>query len=342
MNNANSRFLSFATVALLMMSASGCVCVTGGGGGSRGNVTFTWTFQGRQCFEVPDVTTVAIQIPGQTLQNDGRYPCTSAGTAGITLLNFRAGTYSYTIQGLNSANTVIYSSQGTFTIDGNVTEAVDLTPTGNAKGSIFVTWTFPTGTTVTCANLQAVQISIDGAQPGQEVACTAGTTSPGVEIQNLAPGQHSIDLAARDANGFFYYRKVSSFVVIAGGSTSQQYQLDWAVGSLALKWTMSNGVTQLNCAQAGISTIRINLRDSQGNEVYGVNGVDVPCLANALQGTRFPYLYAGNYTVFLQGVGTGSVLYKSNFTTPPQRAVVAGQFPDIDNPTPTEVILMQP
>lgn len=340
--NANTRFLSFAAAAMLMMSASGCICVTGGGGGSRGNVTFTWTFSGRQCFEVPDVTTVAIQIPGQTLQNNGRYPCTSNGTAGITLLDFRAGTYNYTIQGLNTAGTVIYSAQGNFTINGNVSEAVDLTPTGNAKGSIFVTWTFPAGTTVTCANLAAVQISIDGAMPGTEVQCTAGTTSPGVEIQNLAPGQHSIDLAARDQAGFFYYRKQSSFVVIAGGSTSQQYQLDWAVGSLALKWSFSNGVTQLNCAQAGVSQLRIDIRDSQGTDIYGANGVTVPCLANGLQGTRFPYLYAGNYTVFLQGAGTAGAIYKSNFTTPPQRTVTAGQFPDIDNPTPTEVILMQP
>jgi hypothetical protein len=334
---AYSRYVPLVALTALM-SFSGCICVTNAG--APGNVTFLWTFQGRQCFEVPEVTSVAITIPGQTLQNNGVYGCVNAGTAGITLLDFRSQNYSYTIRGLNSLGQTVYETSGTFRVDGDVTVTANLQPVAGATGAVYVSWAFPPGSPVTCANLAAVDIEINGGLV-RAANCLEGMTSPGVLIQGLTPGLNNITLLARDANQFYYFRTDSSFQVVPGGASSQTFTLNWAVGSLPVKWAFSNGVTQLNCAQAGVSAVNVNLRDSQGNYVYGTQGVDVPC-ANSfgIQGTRFPYLYADNYQVFLQAYGTGGVLYRSSFTVPPVAQVQAGVFPDIDNPVATPVILL--
>jgi hypothetical protein len=338
---AYSRYLPLVALTALM-TTSGCVCVTGGGGGgggggARGNVTFLWTFQGRQCFEVPEVTSVAITIPGQTLQNNGVYGCTNSGTAGITLLDFRGTTYTYTIRGLNQVGQVVYESSGSFVVNGNVTVTADLQPTASATGSVYVTWSFPAGSPVNCQYLTAVDIEINGA-PYRTVTCQEGATSPGVLIQGLTVGNNTITLLARDANQFYYYRTDATFAVFAGGASSQQFTMQWAVGSLPVKWSFNNGATVVNCAQAGVTQVNVNLRDAQGNYLYGSAGTDVPCLSNGEQGTVFPYLYSGNYQVFLQAYGTAGALYRSSFTVPPQATVTAGQFPVIDTTTP--VILM--
>lgn len=346
--SARVRFLSLAAAAVAVMSASGCVCVTGGT--SRGDVTFLWSFNGRQCALVPDVTQVTIQIPGQTLENGGIYPCVTAGTAGITLLNFRAGTYSYAIQGRNNAGAVLYEASGSFTVNGNVTVNVDLPPSSTAPGAAQFTWRFPPSSTAqqpTCGQAEgpivSVLIRIDGDTQGQEFNCAAGDVranpqATGVVFPNLTVGTHTIDLAARDTNNFYYYRKVSSFVVVAGGTTSNEFTFDWGVGSLPIKWTFNNGVTQVDCAQAGINTVTVQLRDSGGQDLYPGSGADVPCAMGGVQGTRFPFLYADTYQLFIQAVGTGGVLYRSNFTTPPTAAVTAGQFPLLDVTTQTFVM----
>lgn len=337
---AYSRYVPLLALTALM-TTSGCICVTGGGGGggggARGNVTFLWTFQGRQCFEVPEVTSVAITIPGQTLQNNGVFGCTNAGTAGITLLDFRGTSYTYTIRGLNSVGQVVYESAGSFVVNGNVTVTADLQPTASATGSVYVTWSFPAGSPVNCSNLAAVDIEVNGAQWASKT-CQEGATSPGVLIQGLTVGTNAITLLARDSNNFYYYRTDASFPVFAGGASAQQFTLQWAVGSLPIKWTFNNGATQVNCAQAGATQVNVNLRDAQGTYLYGAAGYDVPCLSSGEQGTVFPYLYAGTYQVFLQAYGTGGVLYKSSFTAPPQATVTAGQFPTLDVNTP--VVLM--
>jgi hypothetical protein len=334
--------------AAAVMSASGCVCVTNGA--TRGDVTFLWTFNGRSCAFVPNVTQVTIQIPGQTLQNGGVYPCVTGGTAGITLLNFRPGTYSYSIQGRNNAGAVLYEASGTFEVDGNVTVNVDLVPSPNAPGAAAFTWRFPPSSFAqepTCAQTEGpivrVLIRIDGDPVGQEFDCSAGDrranpTTPGVVFPSLAAGTHTIDLAARDVNNFYYYRKLSSFTVVAGGTTDNEYFFDWGVGSLPMKWTFNNGTTQVDCAQAGVSRVTIQLRDSRQQDLYPGSGVEVPCVQGGVQGTRFPFLYPDTYQVYLQARGAGGALYTTNFTTPPTATVIAGQFPVIDVTTQTFVL----
>lgn len=334
--NLHSRFLPglFA-----LMSVSGCVCVTGPGA-SRGDISFSWTFAGRQCFEVPDVTQVTVQIPGQTLQNNGVYNCLNAGSAGIKLLKFAPGTYQYTVLGQNSQGTVLYQASGQVSVDGDEVVSVDLQPTANATGAMYVSWDFPAGTTVTCGQyLPWVDIVVDNGTP-VTVNCADGATSPGVLIQNLTPGTHTLDVMARNADNFYYYRTVTQVGIYAGGASAQQISLQWIVGSATLKWSFSNGVTQLNCAQAGVvGDIAITLRDRSDNTDTPLS---VPCLNNGVQGVQIPFVYYGEYEVFLAAVGTGGVEYRSDWNNPPTVTVEAGEFPQVDNPTPTPVILMTP
>ncbi len=342
--NANRVVTGLAAMFLLL---SGCVIAGGGGGGSRGDVTFLWSFNSASCAAVPDVTQVTITIPGQTLANGGVYACDSGGTDGITLLNFGPGTYSYTIDGRNNGGTSLYSTTGSFVVNGNVTVHTNLGPNGNAPGSIYLTWTFPPSSVsgslpATCAQtsgpIAAVAVSIDGAA-SNDLACTDGQTTPGVLIQNLAAGTHSIKLDARDSNGFYYYQKVSSFTVGAGQTSQQQFSFDWYAGSLAIRWNFANNATQLTCAQAGVTgMVYLNLRDSQGNFLYGQSGTPVPCLASGVQGTVFPYLPPGTYQFFAQAYGTGNVLYQTSTVAPPTVTVTSGQFPLIDGST--QVVLL--
>lgn len=334
---AHSRLsLPLLAAALVALVGSGCVInSTPTPQGRRGDITFTWNFANRPCFQVPDVVQVAVQIPGETLQNNGVYGCNNGGTDGIKLLNFRPGIYSFTISAQNQAGAVIYQGTGQITVDGNVALDVTLTPTQNATGSVYVTWTLPVGTPVTCQYVPAVDISIDnGAYT--TVNCADGATSPGVLLQNLSVGRHTIDISARDTQGLYYYRAINSFDAFAGGATSQQFSLQWIVGSLPLKWSFSNGVTQLNCAQAGVFEVQITLRDSQNQD----STFTVPCLNNGVQGYQVPYVYYGNYQIFLAATGTGNVVYRSSLAVPPTATVVEGQFPPVDAQTPA--ILMTP
>lgn len=326
----HSRLLSTLLTAAVLVASSGCI-ITPAPSVSSGDITFTWRFGGRQCFEVPEVSQVTVQIPGQTLQNNGVYGCLNAGTAGIKLLAFRAGTYTYTISGQNSAGTVIYQTTGRVTVNGNVSEAVDLQPTTSATGSVYVTWTLPAGTPVTCQYLAAVDIAVDNGAP-QAVSCAAGGTTPGVLLQNLSVGRHTIDLSARDSTNLYYYRAINSFDVFAGGASTQQFSLGWIVGSAPVKWTFSNGVTQLNCAQAGISEVGITLRNAQGDTAF-----TAPCLNGGVQGYQVPYVYYGTYEVLLAASGTGGVAYYSTGSN--QIVVTEGVFPNVDSVNP---ILMAP
>ena len=184
--------------------------------------------------------------------------------------------------------------------------------------------------------LEAVDLVID-ADPVQSVACQSGTMTPGLLVQSLRVGRHTIDISARDTNGLFYYRAINSFDVFAGGASTQQFSLSWIVGSVPVKWTFSNGVTQLNCAQAGVAEVGITLRNSQGDTSF-----TVPCTSAGRQGYQVPYVYYGAYQVFLAASGTGGVPYYSSSTSPPAVTVVAGEFPDVDSPLPTPAILLTP
>ena len=348
----HSRFWTLTLTTIALMSVSGCVCVGGNNTGRSGDIIITWNFNGGGCASVPDVTSIAVTIPGQTLENGGLYGCINAGSPGIRLTNFRAGTYSYTVSGRNSAGQTLYEATGKVVVSGDVAVDVTLLPTASAKGSTRFYWGFPPSSTLSCNDVPRVDVWINGSVI-QTVNCWDGyagdinrPAGPGILVTGITPGQNALTLTAGDSfnsDVFYYFRSDRTFTVVAGAETAENTTLDFAVGSLPVKWTFSNGATQLTCEQAGVATVFVNLRDSTGQLLYANAGFETPCRnGQGVQGVVFSYLYSGSYQVVVQGYGTGNVLYSTSQANPPVGTVTAGSFPVIDNPQATQVVVLTP
>lgn len=336
----------FVPMFLLAVVVGGSSCVIRGGSstphGSHGDVTFLWSFRGAGygCAVLPEVTQVTVQIPGQALENHGTYGCLNAGSAGITLLDFGPGTYRYDIQARNSAGLILYEASGSFVVNGSVTVDVELVPSAAAPGSVALTWSLPGGRPCSAEPaVSLVQVRIDDGTPF-EVPCAEGQTSQGVLVSGLVGGTHRIDLAARDTYGFFYYRLVSDLTVIPGTTASQQFDLQWGVGGLPVRWTFWNGMAYLDCAQAGVTSVYVNLQAPDGSFVYEGAGVEQACSVGPIQGTNFHYLYPGTYQVVFQA-RAGQLLYSTDQQHPPMASVAPGTFPPLDAFTPQFVLSLQ-
>ncbi len=320
---------------LALVSSTGCIIVgtggTGGGGGQvlrSGNVTFTWSFAGATCNQASSVKSVRVSIPGQTLMNNGVYPCLVVDYPGVVLKDFAGGTYTFTIEAIGYGNEILYSGSGTFTVDRSVRVDIDLTPVGGPNSYAYLNWKFPAlqgAANPDCskAGVANVLVSIDNAAP-TTIACKLGwNTNPGVQTPYLAAGTHSIELTAVDSTGYAFYRANSTLTTTAGAPSTSEYTLVWAVGGTAVKWSITDGSVAQTCAQAGITDVYVNFVDAQGNLVYGSAGDPHAC---TLQGVEYSFLKPGTYGVRVIAAGTGNRVFQSNYSAPPQVTVVAGQF----------------
>jgi hypothetical protein len=341
----NRSSLSIAAAVIISFLTSGCVIVASNG--RSGDITVLWSFNGQTCLFVPQVQSVRVIIPGAQLQNNGVFPCMTNNVAGVTLLNFRGGSYQVTVEGLDSAGRVIYQGSSSVLVNGDVSASVNLTPIQGATGSVLVSWVFPGN--LACSQLGDVQggrsvsqmlISIDNAT-ATPVDCargnaTAATPSAAVIIDNLTGGvAHTIDLIAQDNTGFSYLRATNTVTVNPGGSVAGQFQMQWIVGSLPLRWTFLNGGVTIACAQAQVTNVFVNARNTQTQRFVFVDssgnpsaGQMVPCVsANNVQGTFFSYFEAGSYEIFVQAVTVGGYTYRSDRSgTAPVLQVQAGVF----------------
>lgn len=332
--------------ALLMLATStGCILVPWGGGGTgggsggtgggsgaqAGNVTFTWTFNNGQTCASAGVTSVAINIDGETLQNNGVYNCLTDNYPGIQLNNFRARTYTFSIVGYNALNQARYETAGTFTVNGDISLTVDLDPVVASTGYAYLQWTFPPNSasnnpSCSQAGVTSIYISIDGAAE-YSVACTSGwNTNPGVQTAALTIGTHTIDLTATDSTGYAYYSKRST-VSVTAASAIHSYALDWAVGGAAVAWTLVDGSFTRTCSFAGITNVKVNFQDTTtGALLYGSAGDTQSCSAGSVV---YDFLTPGRYKVIIEGTTGGGVLYTSNTTAGvPEITISAGVFVD--------------
>ncbi len=337
---------TIATFLLATFISTGCVIHTGGGGGGGGsgggvgggggalvgNVTFQWTFAGGTCSQNPAVASVHITIPGQTLQNSGVYSCLSNNFPGIVLHDFSPGTYSFTITGDDSVGTTLFSGAGNFTVNGDITVTVDLTPAGGPNSYAFLTWTFPpnsSSATPNCtqAGVTTVTYSIDGATP-VSVNCADGFNTTGVQTGYVAAGAHSLVLDAYDSSNYRWYTYTGSLTTYAGNPVSDAISFQWGVGGAVVKWTIEDqtGTTVLSCAQAGITTVYVNFSADGSTWLYPGSGDAQPCANGS---AIYSALYPGTYAVSVQGTGAGNVVYATGTNPAPGVVVVAGQFPDL-------------
>lgn len=326
-------------LAVVMFSASGCLVVDGrggygGGSGGQsmrpGDLTVTWSFAGRDCRQAPEVASVRVSVPGQRLANGGVFACESNGVPGIVLHDFAPGGYELVVEGLNNRGQAVYGAQSTFFIDGDVQARVDLVPVGGPNTYAYVGWSFPPNSlssNPTCAQagVSQVLVSIDGAA---QVAyrCSDGDPSgPGAQTPFLEAGTHTIELTAATEGGYVLYGVRSTLVTSASGPVSSGYDLQWMVGGVAVRWSLTNGQIAQSCGQAGVTQVAVNFIDVQGNLVYGSQGDLQPCNAS---GVVYSYLRPGTYRVAIGARGAGNTVYQSS-TQGPVVSVSAGVFVDM-------------
>jgi hypothetical protein len=315
----------FVFLALAVLTLSACVC------GPTNDVSFSYTVAGQTCTQLPQVAKVTIEIPNYRGVIQQSYLCATGANGGFRLFNFQPGTYNYTIRALSNADEVLFAGTGSFSVSsGSLSVSQELTPIGT-----LVSWTFPTGSPVTCQFASTALIKVDNAV-AREFQCSEGANSPGILLTGLAPGGHNIDISLRDPVGQYYYRKITTFNVVQGQTTFQQFALDWIVGSLALKWNFSLAGAAQTCAQAGVSQVFIYLRDPTGKDLYPT-GLAVPCVNDGVQGFRINYVYSNNYTVIMNASGTAGT-YES---VAEPRTVSNGVFPAVDAPTLTPVLVLK-
>ncbi len=351
-----------AVAFLSLVASTGCIIVPGGGGsgggsgggaggggggGKSGNVVFSWTFGGKTCGQSSSVNSVVIDIPGETLNMNGVYPCLdNTSYPGVTLKNFLPGSYNYSIKAIDSSSTTLFTGSGTFKINGDTRVDIDLTPAGGPNSFAYLGWTFPplagaANPTCTQAGITSVKVSIDGAAD-KTYACSEGVgTTPTAQTPYLASGSHSIRLSAVDSVGYEYFRFTGTLTTFAGNPVDAAYQLPWSVGGVAVKWSISDSLGAISCAMAGITDMYINFEDLQAHLVYPSTtsspGDKKPCNSS---GVEYPYLKPGIYKVRLTAFGSGTSVYQEAIPAVTV-TVVAGQFVTVGSATNIPMVRTQ-
>ncbi|HEX8823752.1 MAG TPA: hypothetical protein VF794_27770 [Archangium sp.] len=324
----NARLL--AAFLCLATLGTGCIIVDHGGDhpnppptGSPGDVSFLWTFgaEGR-CVDVPDVKSIKLSIPGETLDSNGFYACNTAGVDGITLRNFRAGTYSYTLQAFDAYNKVLYSSSGSFTVNGNKQVRVDMTPDG--KTYAYVSWYFPakgsySRPTCSQANVTSIKASIDNGE-WVSVDCLDGTDGDGIPTPYLEPGTHTLQLIAY---GYDIQGRANMPLYNLQGTLTTQRGVDapsvefrfFELGGMSVRWDMWDGTNYRNCAETGLTSVVLNLLDLSTNKVvYEGEGLSYDCVAAPVVNQ---FMKPGSYQVRIRGYVGSTMTYsnENNMTT---------------------------
>ena len=221
-----NRSALLAVIAVLSL-AFGSACRVAPAA-QAGNVTFAWSFYGYRCSQDPDIQSVRVTIPGESLQNNGIYPCSANGSDGIVLYDFAPGTYSYTLDAIDYSGNIIYSGGGTFAVNGNVLVQIDLTPTRQAPSWAHLSWHFPeqSGAARPCDERRVAKMGvwIDD-QPPAFLACADGLSDPGVRSMTLAAGSHAISIKALGEDSSVLYSAESTLTTYAGDPVSAHFSL---------------------------------------------------------------------------------------------------------------------
>lgn len=186
-----------------------------GGSGPAGdaNITFAWTFDGLSC-ALASVATVVVTMPGELIENAGRFPCASGSQEGITLEDFFPGTYPYTLEAYDTAGNLRYQASGTVQVDGAPQfESVTLNATadGGTPGGVHGT-----------------------PPPGDHGAADAGTTPGEVDGGTAtAPDGGSVD---------------------GGGAATYRYYLSWTFPDVPNAPVCGDELTQVVVTVDGAAT----------------------------------------------------------------------------------------
>ena len=270
-----------------------------------GDITFLWSFAGKTCAQAPEVNWVRVVLEGgagvEALPNDGYYRCNWDGWDGVKLTDFRAGTYNYTVDAVDSGDLVVYTATGTLSVNGPVQVPVNLNPT-MIRGEMEVFWSFgreakgcaQAGITTTDP-VSTVKVSVNN-EPPYEMPCTYGQQS--AVYTDLAPGTYSVKIEGYIGDRLWYRGLRSVTVSGQGGSYQLPVQLDAVAAGATFAPVMGDGVTAFDCASTGTTALQIQLWDSKDQcfpadpLAPGGCGFNGSCAAFATNGFYFDYMPA--------------------------------------------------
>ncbi len=306
-----------------------------------GHISLTWNFDGRTCLEVPEVKWVRVILPGERLENDGYFPCNTAGIDGIKLLNFQPGSYNFTVDGVDANNKTIYTASGTLAVNGDISVPVKLTRVG-ARERMQLYWTFGKGKRACeVAGVDEVWVRFGNQEPVTR-PCRATDTSSGVPVEGVAisaidAGTYPVELQGvslvprNDGTGVVdrqvWYAVTLNLPVVAGAANNFNVNLDDVAAIVTYIPKFGDGKT---CATAGVDTIAITLLDKAGQQI-GAQAI-FACSGVENAGITWDYLpaaddfdmqsqvWTGSYTVQLEAWDTPysnhHVLYTGKLTAP--------------------------
>ncbi|MEW5849854.1 MAG: hypothetical protein AB2A00_13755 [Myxococcota bacterium] len=313
---------------------SGCIIIPVGGGSlGRGDVAFTWAFDGGG--SCADNRTDLIRYTlrrsdGQTVgPND-----VDCDVPGVRHEDLVEGEWTITLQGLRQvdASNAVLVHEGEFgfsVTDGALNDLGVLVLAAAPPASLNVDWTFQTvngGPTPNCeaAEVDNVRIIIEE-QGGIEVFnepidCLSGPAT----IDQFRPGPYVVTLEGEGTyNGLpvTYYVSAPQQILLLSGTLGDlgAVQLDIIedrFADLDVGWVL-NGST---CAQAGVATVHVEIFRS-GSDV-AEDAFDRPCAdGGALRTTFLP----GDWRTVVTGAGTAGTWtgQRTQNAAPGQRATVS-------------------
>ncbi|WP_141323754.1 hypothetical protein [Myxococcus sp. AB025B] len=250
----NSRLL----VAFLCLAAVSSGCIIHDEPAYEGDVTFRWTLAGLRCDEDPDVRGVNIYIPGERLENDGRYPCRANGFDGIVLHRFQPGTYSFQLEAVSYVNEVLYEGSGTFRINGDQTVEIDLLPPGVPPSYAYLEWQFPGNASCNSAGVRYVDVRIDNSEWGR-FDCEAGSRGNAIKSLYVDPGEHNVIMVALDSRLRAVYEHNGRLTTHYGAPTSYIGSMRSTATGVTLGWEFQDGPSRFNCSQAGVTHVELRI-----------------------------------------------------------------------------------
>jgi len=190
-------------VVLLGCLLMGCIYVDERG--HKGDVEFFWTLNSWQCSADPYVHRIRISIPGESLHNDGIYPCVQGGVEGIVLGRFYPGNYSYTVEALDFQGNLLYSKSGSFYVNGYTSVYVDLVP---VLPALRLSWNLVDNAwgAYKCreVDMLEVRVHVDGVHIGN-FSCEEGESPRSISISGVRPGVAlSVEARVRGSTSFRY------------------------------------------------------------------------------------------------------------------------------------------
>jgi hypothetical protein len=264
-------------------------------------VSFLWNFgTNTRCVDVPAVKGIKITIPGETLDNNGLYACSTTGVDGITLRNFLAGNYTFTIEALDSTGTSIYSTSGGFTVNGNGEVRVTLTRTAAPlSGDVSFLWTFaPNSRCADVPNVRNIKVTIPGetlANNGVYACSTAGVD--GVILRNFRGGNYSYSIQALNASNEVLYSGSGTFTVNGNKQVNVDLTPDGKTYAYVSWYFPAKGsFNRPTCAQANVTSMLAQLDNGAWMPVDCAAGQTSP-------GIVTPSLEPGQHTLRLVAYG---------------------------------------